>query len=88
MRRSRTFGLFLGAVVLASTGCEHSWLRPRDEDELPPRAKGLKGNSSDDPVIGTNSGDTTTPTSFFKSDRRAGGWSSEARDIERNMGAY
>jgi hypothetical protein len=87
MRRSRTFGLFLGAVVLASTGCQHSWLRPKDEDELPPRGKGLRGPGSDDSVIGSNSGDTTTSTSFFKNDRPVGGLSREAQSVEHDLGA-
>ncbi|MGP0065842.1 MAG: hypothetical protein ACLQGP_19845 [Isosphaeraceae bacterium] len=90
MRRFRRFGLFLGAVCLISAGCEphKSWLRPQDEDELPPRGSGLKGTSSDGSIIGSNSGDQTTPTSFFKTDRRTGGWSSEAQEIARNLGAY
>ena len=91
MRRSRRFGLLLGAICLASTGCEPhgSWLRPKDEDELPPRSSGMKGvNSDTSKILGVDSDDKTTPTSFFKTDRRTGGWSSEAQDIEKNLGAH
>ena len=37
MRRSQRFGMFLGAYFLATAGCEphHSFLRKKDEDELP-----------------------------------------------------
>ena len=91
MRRSRRFGLFLGAIYLASTGCEPhgSWLRPKDEDELPPRKKSGVSAVDSDPskILGVDS-DEKQPTSFFKSDRRAGGWSSEAQEIEKNLGAY
>jgi hypothetical protein len=88
MRRLRGFGLFLGAICLASTGCEthRSWLRPKDEDELPPRRTGIDSDTSK--ILGVDSDDKATPTSFFKTNRRTGGWSSEAQDIERNLGAY
>jgi hypothetical protein len=89
MRRSRRLGLFLGAI-LASTGCEphSSWLRHKDEDELPPRSSGIKAVDSDtSKILGVDSDDKKA-TPFFKSDRRVGGLSSEAQDIERNLGAY
>jgi hypothetical protein len=30
--------------------------------------------------------DSSNPKPFFKSDRRSGAWSSEAREIERDLG--
>ena len=90
MRRLRRFGLFLGAICLASTGCEPhgSWLRPKDEDELPPRKSGVSAVESDtSKILGVDS-DDQKPTSFFKNNRRAGGWSPEAQEVERNLGAY
>jgi hypothetical protein len=89
MRQLRRLGLFLGAVFLASTGCEHSWTRPKDEDELPPRGSGLKGTSSSNSnILGSDDDDKTTASSFFNTDRRVGGLSSEAQAIERDLGAY
>ena len=73
--------LFLGAFLLAATGCEphRSFLRPKDEDELPPgRPAGSRIDSDASKIIGVGS-DDKRPTSFFKTDRTAGGWSSRPR---------
>ncbi len=88
MRRIQRFGMFLGACLLATTGCEphHSFLRKQDEDELPARKNGVSRVDSDaSKIIGLDS-DDKKPTSFFKSDRTAGGWSSTAQEIERSLG--
>ena len=88
MRRIQRFGMFLGAYFLATAGCEphHSFLRKKDEDELPARKNGVSRVDSDtSKIIGLDS-DDKKPTSFFKSDRTAGGWSSTAQEIERSLG--
>lgn len=82
--------VFLAALCLVPAGCEplHSWLRNKDDDD----AKALaSGNPTEDDlksrkVIGGSS-DDANPQSFFKSDRRSGGWSSEAQEIESHLGA-
>jgi hypothetical protein len=72
-------------LTLSLAGCEthRPWLRPRDGDEGSSRA--VNSDSSTAKIPGVDS-DSTNPQSFFKNDRRSGGWSSEARSIERDLG--
>ncbi len=84
--------LCLGAVVTGMTGCESlkAWHRNSDDDGVP-------SSKSDDPykptavqmdankVMGVNS-DSNNQTPFFSNSRRWSGLSSEARDIERDLG--
>jgi hypothetical protein len=84
--------LCLGAVVTGMTGCDtlKSWHRNNDDDGVP-------SSKSDDPykptavqmdtskISGVNS-DSNNPTPFFSNSRRWSGLSSEARDIERDLG--
>ncbi len=49
------------------------------------RAAG-KDDSGSSKILGA-SPDDPTPSTFFKSNRTAGGWSSEAREIESHFGA-
>jgi hypothetical protein len=79
--------LIVGALCLAPLGCDHtkSFLRPKDDDDV------LKTNAVDEDekptkVLGGNASDADA-RSFFKNDRRAGGWSSEAQEIESHLGA-
>ena len=90
MRSIRGFGLFLGLVLLATSGCHNPWRRQPDEDELPIRGSGLKGTSANQSssMLGGDPADKTTSNSFFNTDRRFGGLSPEAQAIERNLGAY
>jgi len=77
-------------------GCEtlHSMLRSKKNDEEitrkadqddPSKPKSVESDTSKIPSVDSNSKD---PKPFFKSDRRSGGWSSEAREIEKDLGVY
>jgi hypothetical protein len=79
--------LVLGATCLVLVGCEpgHSWSRRDKDDEMMSRYAD-KDDSSSSKVIGGNA-DDVSPATFFKKDRSSGGWSSTAREIERNLGA-
>ncbi len=93
-RRSICKGLVLGTLITGSTGCEtlHSWLRHNDEDAAkksdsddPTKPKAVESDTSK--IIGVDS-TKDDPKPFFKGDRRSGGWSSEAREIEKDLGVY
>jgi hypothetical protein len=77
--------LFLGLLCLVPAGCEphRSWLRPKDDDMM---TRASEDDSKRGKVIGGNADDADA-RSFFKSDRRSGAWSSEAREIESHLGA-
>jgi hypothetical protein len=77
--------LFLGLMSLVPAGCEphRSWLRPKDDDMM---ARAAEDDSKPGKIIG-GSADDADAQSFFKSDRRSGAWSSEAREIESHLGA-
>lgn len=69
--------LMLSMVV--GTGCEtHRWATRDDQDST----SGNK-NADSSKAIG---GDPTSNSGFFKNNRLSGGWSSEARDVERDLG--
>jgi hypothetical protein len=93
-RRSICRGLVLSMLVIGTLGCEtlHSWLRSKDEDKEearkadkddPTKPKAVESDTSK--IMGVDS-DKDSPKPFFKSDRRSGGWSSEAREIEKDLG--
>jgi hypothetical protein len=91
-RRSICRALCLGAVVAGMSGCEtlRSRLRPGDEDsgrasdaDDVTRPKAVESDTSK--IMGVDS-DANNPKPFFKSDRRSGAWSSEAREIEKDLG--
>ena len=82
--------LFLVALCVVPAGCEphHSWLRSKDDDD---KLANAAGNPTEDDlksrkVIGADSSDSNS-NSFFQNNRRSGGWSSEAREIESHLGA-
>ena len=91
-RRSMCRVLCLSAVMAGMTGCEtlRSWLRPDDDDRG--RASDAddvtkpKAVESDTSKILSVDSDSSNPKPFFKSDRRSGAWSSEAREIEKDLG--
>jgi hypothetical protein len=84
--------LCLGVVMAGVTGCDtlKPWHRNKDDDDVP-------SSRSDDPykptsvqtdtskVLGVNS-DSNNQTPFFSNSRRWSGLSSEAREIERDLG--
>jgi hypothetical protein len=79
---------------MASSGCEtlHSWLRSKHDDAAKQSDKDdprkPKAVESDTSKIMSVDSDKDNPKPFFKSDRRSGGWSSEAREIEKDLGVY
>jgi hypothetical protein len=79
--------LVLAALCLVPVGCESLRSRhQKDDDEMMSRAAGKDESGPSQKIIG-GSPDDPTPSTFFKSNRRAGGWSSEAREIESHFGA-
>jgi hypothetical protein len=77
---------------MGSSGCEtlHSWLRPKDDEDAkksdkddPTKPKAVDSDTSK--ILGVDS-DKDNQKPFFKSDRKSGGWSSEAREIEKDLG--
>jgi hypothetical protein len=80
--------LILGACCLVAAGCEphRSWLRPKDDEDSQVRSSGINAVDSDaTKMLGVDS-DEKKAEPFFKNNRRSGAWSSEARDIERDLG--
>jgi hypothetical protein len=92
-RRSMCRVLCVSAVMAGMTGCEtlRSRLRP-DDDDKKKRAFDSddstkpKSVESDTSKILSPDSDSSNPKPFFKSDRRSGAWSSEAREIEKDLG--
>jgi len=84
MRRIFTHALIVSALGLLLAGCEfhHPWLRHKDADT----ASSEKDASSDTSKIPSVDSDGKNPQPFFKSNRLQGGWSSEARAIESDLG--
>ncbi|HKI16448.1 MAG TPA: hypothetical protein VKA15_01130 [Isosphaeraceae bacterium] len=80
MRRFSTHALVWSALGLSLAGCEphQSWLRQKDDD-----AASSDKDTSKIPAVDS---DSKNPQPFFKSNRLLGGWSSEARSIERDLG--
>jgi hypothetical protein len=80
--------LVLGALCLVSMGCEthRSWLRPKDDDDIKVGSSEAKAVDSDaSKILGVES-DEKKSEPFFKNNRRSGAWSSEAREIEKDLG--
>jgi hypothetical protein len=84
-------GLVVGVLVTMLTGCEplHSLVRGKDSTDR----KDVKDDSStpgsvdsDGSKILDNDSDGKNSQPFFKNNRPSGGWSSEAREIERSLG--
>jgi hypothetical protein len=73
------------ALTFPLAGCEtlRSWLRPKDDDDASSKKKDPDTDTSKIPAVDSDSKD---PQPFFKNDRRSGGWSSEAREIEKDLG--
>ena len=88
MRRLPWLGLVLGAMGLVAMGCEphRAWLRPKDDEANRVRSSEAEAVRSDaSKVLGVDS-DQNNREPFFKNNRRSGAWSSEAREVERNLG--
>jgi len=90
-RRSIYRMLFLSTFVAGMTGCDtlHSWLRHDDDRDQKSDSDDIskpKRVESDTSKINAVDSDASNPKPFFKSDRVSGGWSSEAREIEKDLG--
>lgn len=87
IRRFPWRAVFLGALCLVPVGCEphKSWLRPDGDDKVAGAAS-TDDDTKPSKAIGGSADDQDAST-FFQSNRRSGGWSSEAREIESHLGA-
>src|SRR5271168_4331068 len=94
MRRLICRGLVVSALLTMSTGCEtlHSFLRGKDSDDGAAKKDDkddslkVKAVDSDTSKILDVDSDSKKSQPFFKSNRTSGGWSSEAREIEKSLG--
>jgi hypothetical protein len=84
-RRLQGTALVSLGLVLPLAGCEshRSWLRPGDHGDTTTATKDPYSDTSKIPSVDS---DSHAFQPFFKNDRRSGGWSSEARDIEKDLG--
>ncbi len=82
--------LVLGALCLVSMGCEphRSWLRHNDDDDLSHRGSDVKAVESDSSKIQAVDSEGKNSKPFFNNSRSSLGWSSEARDVEKDLGIY
>ena len=80
--------LILGALCFVSLGCEphHSWLRHNDDDDLSRPGSDAKAVDTDTSKIQAVDSDGKSSKSFFDNSRPSLGWSSKARDIEKDLG--
>jgi len=93
-RRFLYRGLVLSTLAIGSLGCEtlHSFLHPKNQDDDVARKKdpddpaNPKAVESDTSKITSVDSDKDNPKPFFNNDRKSGGWSSEAREIEKSLG--
>jgi hypothetical protein len=88
LRRISWPGLILGAVCLVQCGCDTTkpWFRKKDTEEDPHNMKAV--DSEADSIKAVDSDGKKKPEPFFKSNRPSGGWSSEARSIEADLGVH
>ena len=94
MRRLICRGLIVGALLTMSTGCEtlHSFLRGKDSEDGSAKKEDkddsskIKAVDSETSKILDVDSDAKKSQPFFKSNRTSGGWSSEAREIEKDLG--
>jgi hypothetical protein len=95
MRRHICRGLVVGTLLTMSTGCDtlHSFVRGKDSEESATKddkddsSKPKAVESEASKILDVNS-DEKKSQPFFKSNRTSGGWSSEAREIEKDFGIY
>jgi hypothetical protein len=82
--------LTFAVVTMANTGCESlkQAIRFSDADEVSATSMKSGGETvdSDPSKIHAVDSDGKNPQPFFKNNRRSGGWSSEAREIESHLG--
>jgi uncharacterized lipoprotein len=87
VRRFRWLAVLLASSVVAIAGCEslRQALRSTKDDKAvhPTSATAVE---SDPTKLQAVDADAKNPKPFFQNNRRSGGWSSEAREIESHMG--
>jgi len=83
MRRFSRRALIWSVIGVSLAGCDthRPWLRQDDQETT---AK--KDFNVDTTKIPSVDSDAKDPQPFFKNNRLKGGWSSEARAIERDLG--
>jgi hypothetical protein len=94
MRRHIYRGLIVGALLTISTGCDtlHSFLRAKDSEYGSAKrddkddSSHLKAVDWDTSKVLDVDSDSKNSQPFFKNNRTSGGWSSEAREIEKSLG--
>jgi hypothetical protein len=94
MRRFICLGVAISSLVFGPVGCDthRCFLRSKDDaDEVAKKrdqddATKVGAVESDPSKIMSVDSDSKDPKPFFNSGRRSGGWSSEAREIEKNLG--
>jgi hypothetical protein len=96
-RRYLCRGLISATMLIGSMGCEttRSFLHHDKDDDVADKkgkddddAANPKGVTSDTSKIRSVDSDDKNSRSFFKSDRLPSAMSSQARDIERDLGIY
>jgi hypothetical protein len=87
--RSAWRKLLLAAMCLVPAACEphRSWLRPKPDDDWMSRTAESTDDAKSRKVIG-GSPDDADSSGFFRNNRRSGGLSSEARQIEKDLNVY
>ena len=85
--------LALGLAFSGLTGCEHhrSLLHPKEDSSVTRSSlkdKDLDAVESDTSKIEAVDSDSKNPRSFYQNNRRTGGLSSQAREIEGHFGIH
>jgi uncharacterized lipoprotein len=80
--------VLLASSVVTIAGCEslRQALRSTKDDKAVTAASGATAVESDPTKPQAVDADAKNPKPFFQNNRRSGGWSSEAREIESHMG--
>lgn len=88
-RRILRMGLVLAGALPGLLGCEHDrafFRSQRGNDDGQHLSQGIEAVESDPSKISAVDADDETPKSFFKNNRRTGGLSAQAREIEGHFG--
>jgi len=88
MGRFLRMGLVLAWAFPGLSGCEHhrSWFRAKDDEAVKKASKSVDAVENDTSKIEAVDSDGKGTKSFFQNNRRTGGWSSQAREIESHFG--
>ena len=87
IRRIRWVSVLLASSVVTIAGCEslRQALRSTKDDNAVKPTSASAGDSDPSKIMAVDA-DAKNPKPFFQNNRRSGGWSSEAREIESHMG--